>query len=653
MANVLQIAVALEAVDRVTSVVDKVVGKTTRALERLGRVSEHIKEHSIFGEVLNANLLANGIERMAEGMGEFVKESFNAAVHMDAMTEGLTAVMGSATKAHAEIYKLIDVAKLPGMGIEAALEGSLHLQAGGLSADLSRKFMKGMGMALATVGGGKVAMEGVLQAAGRMLGKGKVDAIHINEMAIRIPSLRNIMKQTFGTADTAKIQKSGLTIEQFFTRISAALVKQRTTSKDSILNQVDNLTDGFEFLKAAAGEAMMVFAKPVISYLADEFYNLSDRIHNAIPKIEAFAHNAKVWLKDNPWLINGLKQLWSVVVNVGKSIFNLGAALLGAGRKGGNAKVTFQDFVKVASRIGETVARVIDRITKWVQENPKATQTILKIAGALVLFGGPALRVLLLLAKLGKGVLTAGKWLLMIGPKFATAAKYAMELVQAFRAFGVGETLLAWFPRLGAVITALSGPIGWIIGALTAIAAIGILVVLNWTKVKKFFVGLFNFLIGDSPFAKVLQFIFPLIGVTKVLVKNWDKVKSWFSDFKQWFIRLWRDIVNMPEMQAVIKAVHWVGGELGAAGRWIGNEATDFWKWGTTDPNALRPAPRAMSAPGGLLPMPILPALGGAGAHSTVHVQLDGLPKGTRVKTNLAPGHTVGMGHTNASLLDP
>lgn len=639
MGKEFQISVALQAVDRVTAVVEKVVGKTTSALKRLEHVTEHIKEHSIFGEVLNANLLANGIEHMAEEMGEFVKESFQAAVHMDAMTEGLTAVMHSSKAAHAEIGKLIDVAKLPGMGIQAALEGSLQLQAGGLSADMARKFMKGAGTALATVGKGKADMEGVLFAATRMLGKGKLDAIHINEMALRIPQLHLLISKIFGTSDTKKLEKSGLTITDFFKRLSEGMLKLPSINKDSILNQVDNLGDAFEFVKVAFGDSMMPVMKPIIASLADSFYTLAARIEAVIPKIEALADRGKAWLKANPWLIDGLRQIGGALLDVGKSFLNLGQALFGAARQGTDAKASFLSFVQAVTRAAEAVARFVNHLAKWARENPKSAQTLLKVVGALALlavFAGPIIRVIEIVGKFAGAIGTAIKWVIRIGPIVA-------EAVEWFVTFGVSiESVTALWPALGAAITLLSGPVGWIIGAITVIAVIAIVVWRNWDKVHKGFISLFKFLLGESPFARLLRFINPLWGVTVLIIKNWDRVKSWFATFKTFMIALWQDILNSPPFQAVIKALRWEGKEIGA-----------FWKWGTTDPTAARPAgPRAMAMPGGLLPMPVLPPLAPAGAHSTVHVQIDGAPRGTRVRTNLAPGHTVGMGYTNGSLLD-
>lgn len=64
--------------------------------------------------------------------------ALKAATDMEALQKGLSATMKSATLAADEMSRLKEVAKLPGLGLEEAVRGSIRLQILGNSASESR-----------------------------------------------------------------------------------------------------------------------------------------------------------------------------------------------------------------------------------------------------------------------------------------------------------------------------------------------------------------------------------------------------------------------------------------------------------------------------------------------------------------------------------
>jgi len=151
--------------------------------------------------------------------------AIKAATDMDSLERGLTAVMGGADAARSELAKLKDVAKLPGLGFKEAIQGSINLQAAGFSADQSRKSLQAFGNALATVGKGKAELDGVVLALGQIQSKGKVSAEEINQIAERVPQIRKVMQDAFGTADTEILGKMGIQTEEFVTKVTDELSK--------------------------------------------------------------------------------------------------------------------------------------------------------------------------------------------------------------------------------------------------------------------------------------------------------------------------------------------------------------------------------------------------------------------------------------------
>ena len=127
--------------------------------------------------------------------------ALKAAGDFEAMSNGLTAIMGDSDAAAAEMEKLKEAAKNPGLGFQQAVKGSVRLQSIGLDADLARQNMLAMGNAIALVGGGAEELDRATLAMQQIGAKGKVSAEEINQLNEVIPQIRQVMNETFGTSE--------------------------------------------------------------------------------------------------------------------------------------------------------------------------------------------------------------------------------------------------------------------------------------------------------------------------------------------------------------------------------------------------------------------------------------------------------------------
>jgi tape measure domain-containing protein len=128
------------------------------------------------------------------------------------------------------------------LGLPEAIQGSINLQAAGLSADQARDSLMGFGNALATVGRGKADLDGVITALSQVMSKGKVSAEEINQIAERVPQIRQIMKTAFGTADTEAIQKMEMLVDTFVSKVTTELKKLPPVTS-GLRNNWDNAMD--------------------------------------------------------------------------------------------------------------------------------------------------------------------------------------------------------------------------------------------------------------------------------------------------------------------------------------------------------------------------------------------------------------------------
>ena len=206
----------------------------------------------------------------------FAQSAVQARAQMDSLERGLTAVMGSGQRATVELEKLKEVAKLPGLGFQEAVRGSINLQAAGFNADTARRALQGFGNALATVGKGKAELDGVITALTQIAAKGKVSAEEINQLAERVPQIREIMRGAFGTANTEALQKMGISAQQFIQKVIGELEKLPKVT-GGLQNDLENFSDQWTELMSRMGKIV----QPAVSFTLEWLSKLSKGITDA------------------------------------------------------------------------------------------------------------------------------------------------------------------------------------------------------------------------------------------------------------------------------------------------------------------------------------------------------------------------------------
>ena len=213
--------------------------------------------------------------------------SLKAAADMDALKKGLTSIMGSSQAAERELTKLKEVAKLPGLGFEEAVKGSINLQAAGFTADLARRALAGFGNALATVGKGKAELEGVNLALTQMATSPKVLQEEINQIRERLPQFSQMMIQAFGTARSEDIQKLGISGKAFVERMVVELEKLPKAT-GGLKNAFENATDSITSNAAKLGESINknFNVEGLLNKLADSLTEITDKFMRLSPEMQ-------------------------------------------------------------------------------------------------------------------------------------------------------------------------------------------------------------------------------------------------------------------------------------------------------------------------------------------------------------------------------
>ena len=225
----------------------------------------------IFRAVAMAGAAAGG------GLLYLGKQAFDTSLRFDQLRRGMIATMGSAQAADAEMKRLAEVAKLPGLGLEEAYQGSLSLQASGLAAEDARNALLSFGNAIAIVGGGKEDLAAVSYQLGQIASKTGGFGEDIRIVAEHVRQLGPKMGEAFGTRNTDEISRMGVTGLQWIKRMTDALATL-PKSLDSPRNAVDNLGDQMTIAMTAIGDAIAIIAVPKLMELGKwmEYLNESD-----------------------------------------------------------------------------------------------------------------------------------------------------------------------------------------------------------------------------------------------------------------------------------------------------------------------------------------------------------------------------------------
>jgi tape measure domain-containing protein len=217
-----------------------VVGEAAavRALQRVGQSAKGV------GEAIRTAADATRLFEIAQNSFAAVT-GVQAAMAYDSQVRGLAAYAKNAEELQTQLGRLNEIAKLPGLGLTEVRAGVLNLEAAGLSAQTSERALMAFGNALALVGKGKSELDGVILALGQIASKGAISAEEINQIAERVPQIRQVLVSAFGTASTEAIQKMGLSADVAIGKIIAGL-EQLPKATQSALTTFENLQDALE-----------------------------------------------------------------------------------------------------------------------------------------------------------------------------------------------------------------------------------------------------------------------------------------------------------------------------------------------------------------------------------------------------------------------
>lgn len=267
----------------------KIGAQTDEFVKKLGAVEKRLQRAGAKMQRTGMGLMTS----LTAPLGLIGGAAIKAAGDFEAMQNGLTAIMGDADLAAAELEKLKEAAKNPGLGFEQAVKGSVRLQSVGVGAELARENMLAMGNAIALVGGGAEELDRATLAMQQIGAKGKISAEEINQLNEVIPQIRTVMNDTFGTSDGEELAKMGVDAQMFIEKVTTGL-QQLPTAQGGIKNAIENTGIAMQTFLSTLGmelneafniqENVEAFAAS-LDNITTKFQNLDERTQKIILSI--------------------------------------------------------------------------------------------------------------------------------------------------------------------------------------------------------------------------------------------------------------------------------------------------------------------------------------------------------------------------------
>ncbi|MGJ5817035.1 tape measure protein [Paludibaculum fermentans] len=252
-----------------------------------------------------------------------------SAMDMESLEMALRGVAGSAEETQAQMKRLIEVSKLPGLGLEEAIRASVNLQSAGLSAQQAERYIKAFGNALAGVGKGKAELQSVIEQLRQMSAKSKVTADDLKPLMNATPQVAKVVKEAFGTIDTEALQKMGVSTSLFIETVVAGLEKLPAAG-NTTRNTFENLQDAISRTSAQMGKNLMPLVQeiiPKIEGLTAKLGEMAEQFSKLDPATKSFWTNFAIGITVTPLIIAGI----GGVVKVVKDLATAFAYLQGIG----------------------------------------------------------------------------------------------------------------------------------------------------------------------------------------------------------------------------------------------------------------------------------------------------------------------------------
>lgn len=272
-------------------------------------------------------------------------------------------------------------------------------------------------------------------------------------------------------------------------------------------------------------------------------------------------------------------------------------------------------LIPALSAAAEKISKVIDKITRWVQENPELVATIGNIAMTtgkwIAILGTAAIAIGSVTFIVGQ----FGKVFRIVSDSIKIGTKIVSEYKNGMLLFRMQYALFSVWLKIAAAgqwlfNTSLYGcPVVWIVAGIMVIIAAVVLLVKYWDEVAAWFKKLWDAIVGIFKAAwEAIKKVWDAVtgwfsnlwggikagagkaweGIKNTISKARDGVQKAWGSVKGWFSNLWGNVKSgisnawggIKDWFSNLQPVEWMRGAWENVGTFFENLGPRFYEWG-------------------------------------------------------------------------
>lgn len=201
--------------------------------------------------------------------------AFEQFAQYDALAKSLAVIEGNATDAANAMKVLRDIAKMPGIDFQEAVQGFSGLRMNGLSAAESARVIQATGNANALAGGGAEEFARIMMAIRQILTRPNISGEELNQLAeAGIPAHR-ILADAFGTADGGELKRMGVDSREALAALIAGL-EALPKASNSAKNALENFRADLNMAMVSIGSGLEKGFSDILTEIGDALTDLEE-----------------------------------------------------------------------------------------------------------------------------------------------------------------------------------------------------------------------------------------------------------------------------------------------------------------------------------------------------------------------------------------
>lgn len=251
--------------DKVNALMNGAVYDTNKKLANTYRQMDAINRDMLKGAGrLGKDLTAVGMEgfyKLTVPLGLLAYNAGQSYAELEKLEKAIESVDGGAAMAAISMKEFVQLAKMPGLGIQEVNDFYLKMKSVRVESETAFRYIKAFGGEVARGGGGKVEFGRVGRQVSQMLGKQKITQQDLNAITDSAPSFGKVVMDTFGSNTSEalmdKLAADGKTVTDFVNEIVLAMEKLDPVAS-GFNNALENTSDGWFLFSAELGRAVDV-----------------------------------------------------------------------------------------------------------------------------------------------------------------------------------------------------------------------------------------------------------------------------------------------------------------------------------------------------------------------------------------------------------